>query len=215
MTLDRMGFEKPPDDVCWYAPAAERNRAPILDVLRKVMPAPGTILEVAAGSGQHSAWFAPEFPNHCWAPSDIQPEALGSIDAWCRDAGGNILPARVLDAAKPTWPIDDIANDLVAIYSVNMIHIAPWSACLGMLAAAEKLLPRHGILFLYGPFLRGGEAVTDSDRQFDQTLRNQDAAWGLRDLKDVSDAARSRSLHLLDRFDMPAGNLSLVFGPLA
>jgi len=215
MTLDRLGFEKPPDDARWHAPAAERNRAPILDVLRKVMPAPGTILEVAAGSGQHSAWFAPEFPNHCWAPSDIQPEALGSIDAWCRDAGGNILPARVLDAAKPTWPIDDIANDLVAIYSVNMIHIAPWSACLGMLAAAEKLLPRHGILFLYGPFLRGGEAVTDSDRQFDQTLRNQDAAWGLRDLKDVSDAARSRSLHLLDRFDMPAGNLSLVFGPLA
>jgi len=215
MTLDRWGFEKPPDNVRWHAPAAERNRAPILDVLRKVMPVPGIILEVAAGSGQHGAWFAPEFPNHCWAPSDIQPEALGSIDAWCRNAGGTILPARLLDAAKPTWPVDDIANDLVAIYNVNMIHIAPWSACLGMLAAAEKLLPRHGILFLYGPFLRGGEAATDSDRQFDQTLRNQDPAWGLRDVKDVADAARSRCLHLLDRFDMPAGNLSLVFGRLA
>ena len=84
-----------------------------------------------------------------------------------------------------------------------------------MLAAAEKLLPRHGILFLYGPFLRGGKAATDSDRQFDQTLRNQDPAWGLRDVNDVADAARSRCLHLLDRFDMPAGNLSLVFGRLA
>ena len=123
MTLDPLGFEKPPDNVRWHAPAAERNRAPILDVLRKVMPVPGTILEVAAGSGQHGAWFAPEFPNHCWAPSDIQPEALGSIDAWCRNAGGTILPARLLDAAKPTWPVDDIANDLVAIYNVNMIHI--------------------------------------------------------------------------------------------
>ena len=215
MTLDRLGFEKPPDNVRWHAPAAERNRAPILDVLRKVMPVPGIILEVAAGSGQHGAWFAPEFPNHCWAPSDIQPEALGSIDAWSRDAGGTILPARLLDAAKPTWPVDDIANDLVVIFNVNMIHIAPWSACLGMLAAAEKLLPRHGILFLYGPFLRGGERATDSDRQFDQTLRNQDPAWGLRDVKDVADAARSRCLHLLDRFDMPAGNLSLVFGRLA
>ncbi len=215
MTLDPLGFQKPPDNVRWHAPAAERNRAPILDVLRKVMPVPGIILEVAAGSGQHGAWFAPEFPNHCWAPSDIQPEALGSIDAWCRNAGGTILPARLLDAAKPTWPVDDIASDLVAIYNVNMIHTAPWSACLGMLAAAEKLLPRHGILFLYGPFLRGGKAATDSDRQFDQTLRNQDPAWGLRDVKDVADAARSRCLHLLDRFDMPAGNLSLVFGRLA
>ena len=191
-----------------------RNFEPILGVLRQVMPEPGIILEIAAGSGQHGAWLAPEFPDHCWAPSDIQPDALNSIDSWCHDARGTILPARLLDAVDVIWPVDDIAENLVAIYNVNMIHISPWSACLGMLSAAGKLLPPQGILFLYGPFLREGAPATDSDRQFDQNLRNRDPAWGLRDVEDVINAALARGLRLSHKFDMPAGNLSLVFSPL-
>jgi len=214
MAIDRMGFENMADGVRWNAPAAGRNFEPILTVLRQVMPASGTILEVAAGSGQHGAWLASEFPDHCWAPSDIQPDALNSIDKWSSDSRGTILPARFLNAADPIWPVDDIADNLVAIYNVNMIHISPWSACLGMLSAAGKLLPRQGILFLYGPFLREGEPATDSDCQFDQNLRSRDPAWGLRDLEDVVNAALARELRLLRKFDMPAGNLSLVFSPL-
>ena len=215
MAIDRLGFENMADGVRWNAPAAERNFEPILGVLRQVKPDPGTILEVAAGSGQHGAWLAPEFPDHCWAPSDIQPDALSSIDSWCHDAGGTILPARFLDASERIWPVDDIADDLVAIYNVNMIHISPWSSCLGMLTAAGKLLPRQGILFLYGPFLREGIPATESDHQFDQSLRSRNAAWGLRNVEDVVVAARCKGLSLLHKFDMPAGNLSLVFGPRA
>ena len=111
--------------------------------------------------------------------------------------------------------MDDIADDLVAIYHVNMIHISPWSSCLGMLTAAGKLLPRQGILFLYGPFLREGMPATESDHQFDESLRSRNSAWGLRNVEDVVVAARCKGLSLLHKFDMPAGNLSLVFGPRA
>ncbi len=197
-----------------HAPATERNRAPILDVLRQVLPSPGVILEAASGSGQHGARFAPEFPDHFWAPSDIDPGALAAIDAW-RGAGeaGNILPARVLDSAAPHWPVDDIADKLVAIFNANMIHIAPWTAAEGLLAAAGRLLPAHGILFLYGPFLRNGQAVSENDRQFDQSLRARNSSWGLRDLDQVIESAAANGLALDRQFDMPAGNLSLIFRP--
>ena len=197
-----------------HAPATERNRAPILDVLRQVLPSPGVILEAASGSGQHGARFAPEFPDHFWAPSDIDPGALAAIDAW-RGAGevGNILPARALDSAAPHWPVDDIADKLVAIFNANMIHIAPWTAAEGLLAAAGRLLPAQGILFLYGPFLRNGQAISKNDRQFDQSLRARNSSWGLRDLDQVIESAAANGLALDRQFDMPAGNLSLIFRP--
>jgi hypothetical protein len=208
------GSEMPARASGRHAPATERNRGPILDVLRQVLPPPGVILEAASGSGQHGAWFAAEFPDHFWAPSDLDPGALASIDAWS-DAGeaGNILPARSLDAAAPHWPVDDIADKLVAIFNANMIHISPWAAAEGLLAAAGRLLPAHGILFLYGPFFRNGQAVTENDRQFDQSLRARNSSWGLRDLDQVIESARANGLALDGQFDMPAGNLSLIFRP--
>ncbi|MFP6746847.1 MAG: DUF938 domain-containing protein [Alphaproteobacteria bacterium] len=196
------------------APATERNRGPILSILRDVMPAPGIILEVASGTGQHGAWFAAAFPEHRWAPSDRDPGAHAGIDAWGHDApAGNILPSRRLNAADGDWPVKDIADDLVAIFSANMIHIAPWEAGLGLLAGASRLLPAHGILFLYGPFLRGGRPVSENDRQFDLSLRARDPSWGLRDLDRVIEDARSNGLELSRKEDMPAGNLSLIFRP--
>ncbi len=211
---DESGFESLADDKRLNAPAAARNREPILAVLRTVLPPAGTVLEIASGSGQHGAWFAPEFPQHRWAPSDISPDALAGIDAWARDAGGdNILPARLLDATAEDWPVTDIAADLSAMFSANMIHIAPWAAGVGLLAAAGKLLPAHGILFLYGPFLRNGEPATENDAQFDTFLKGRDPSWGLRDLDQVVDCAKSSGLALSQRVDMPAGNLSLIFRP--
>jgi hypothetical protein len=214
MVSEKIGFETMTDSKRLHAPAAERNREPILEVLRDVMPAPGTILEVASGSGQHGAWFAAAFPNHTWAPSDIEPGALASIDVWGREVGkGNMLPARLLDTMELSWPVADIATDLVAIFNANMIHIAPWAAAEGLLAAAGRLLPGNGILFLYGPFLRDGRPVTDNDGRFDQSLRARDASWGIRDLAEVTEAAAAHGLRLDKQVDMPAGNLSLIFRP--
>lgn len=207
-------FVRPGDSPRRFAPAAERNQAAILAVLREVMPPPGTVLEIAAGSGQHGVRFAAEFPEHRWAPSDIDPDALAGIDAWSREAGAkNILPARLLDAAADDWPISDIAADLVAIFNANMIHIAPWAAALGLLAGAGRLLPAHGILFLYGPFLRAGRAVSERDAEFDRYLKSQDPSWGLRDFDQVVATAESYGLELYRAADMPANNLSLVFRP--
>ena len=197
-----------------YAPAVDRNWGPILSVLRDVMPTPGTILETASGSGQHAAWFAPEFPEHRWVPSDFDPDNLISIDAWCRHEGAaNVLAPRVLDAGTEDWPVGDIAADLVAVLSVNMIHISPWAAGLGLLAAAGRLLPANGILFLYGPYLRDGQPATESDAEFDQSLKARDPSWGLRDLDQVIAAAKVHGLELSQQVAMPVGNLSLIFRP--
>ncbi|MDP6831570.1 MAG: DUF938 domain-containing protein [Alphaproteobacteria bacterium] len=203
-------------DARLYAPAVDNNREPILAVLRKVMPAPGAILEIASGSGQHASWFAPEFPEHRWAPSDFDPGNLASIDAWALEAeresgAGNILPARVVDASQADWPVSDIADDLVLMFSANMIHIAPWSAGLGLLAGAGHLLPDQGLLFLYGPFLRNGQPATESDAEFDRSLKARNPSWGLRDLDQVVAAAQEQGLELAEQLDMPVGNLSLIF----
>jgi hypothetical protein len=211
---NKAGFEALEDGKRLNAPAAVRNREPILAVLRAVLPPAGTILEIASGSGQHGAWFASEFPQHCWAPSDIDPDALPGIDAWARHAGGDkILPARLLDATADDWPVTDIAADLSAMFSANMIHIAPWAAAVGLLAGAGRLLPAHGVLFLYGPFLRDGTPATESDAQFDRFLQERDPSWGLRDLTQVVATAKSHGLELSRQVDMPAGNLSLIFRP--
>ncbi len=205
-------------DARLYAPAVDNNREPILEVLRKVMPGPGTILEIASGSGQHGSWFAPEFPEHRWAPSDVDHGNLASIDAWAstsaRDSSAdNILPARVIDASQADWPVSDIAADLVLMYSANMIHIAPWSAGLGLLAGAGRLLPGNGRLLLYGPFLRNGRPATESDAEFDRSLKARDPSWGLRDLDRVVASAGEHGLELAQQVDMPVGNLSLIFRP--
>ncbi|NQV58415.1 MAG: DUF938 domain-containing protein, partial [Alphaproteobacteria bacterium] len=136
------------------------------------------------------------------------------IDAWAREAkSDNILPARLLDAGTDDWPVTDIGEDLTAMFSANMIHIAPWAAGMGLLAAAGRLLPSHGILFLYGPFLRDGKPATESDAQFDRFLKGRDPSWGLRDLDQVVATAESHGLELSQQVDMPAGNLSLIFRP--
>lgn len=197
-----------------HARAAERNWEAILAVLQEAMPAPGTILEIGSGSGQHGTWFAPAFPRHRWAPTDIDPGALASIDAWASESQAeNILPSRSLNAAAEDWPVAEIASDLVAMFSANMIHVAPWSACLGLLAGAGRLLPAEGILFLYGPFLRDGKAVTENDVEFDRSLRARESSWGLRDLGEVIAGAKNEGLELYRQVDMPAGNLSLIFRP--
>jgi len=192
------------------APATQRNRGPILEVLRRVLPASGRVLEVASGSGEHVVFFAKALPDLAWQPSDPDPASLDSIKAWTAHAGlGNILPPRVLDVTRARWAHSIDAVD--AVVCINMIHIAPWEACLGLFYGAEELLSPGAPLVLYGPFFRGGVHSAPSNAAFDASLRRQDPRWGLRELDDVVREAGLRGFRLAEVVEMPANNLTVVF----
>lgn len=189
-----------------HAPATARNRDPLLAVLRSVLPADGLVLEVASGSGEHAVHFAAALPGLTWQPTDPDEGARTSIDAWAREAGlANILPALPLDASAWPWTVE--AAD--AILCVNMIHIAPWSATLGLLRGASELLPPGAPLILYGPFLRANIRTAQSNLDFDASLRARNPEWGLRPLEEVAQAAEGFSLERV--VEMPANNLTVIF----
>lgn len=205
-----------PQDARKYAPATQRNREPILEVLLQVLPANGTILEVASGTGEHAIFFAPRLSPRKWLPSDPNPELRASIDAWAAEfPADNLYPPLELDASQPIWPVEkDIKFHevaIVAVVNINMIHISPWSACLGLMAGAGRILSPGGILYLYGPYRQEGEHTAPSNAAFDESLRSQNPEWGVRNLEDVVAAAQQNNLYLQTTYQMPANNLSLVF----
>ncbi|HEX8193025.1 MAG TPA: DUF938 domain-containing protein [Allosphingosinicella sp.] len=190
-----------------HAPATGRNREPLAAVLREVLPAAGTVLEVASGTGEHAAYFARLFPGLVWQPSDADYEALNSIEAWGADSDApNLLPPVVLDAAG-TWPVD--AAD--AILCVNMVHISPWAATAGLMRGAARILPSGGPLVIYGPFRRAGVDTAPSNEAFDESLKARNAAWGLRDLEAVTAEAEANGLRLERVVEMPANNLTVIY----
>ncbi len=213
-----------PSDARQHAPATQRNRGPILEVLSQVLPPTGTILEISSGTGEHAIFLAPRLRPRQWIPSDPNPMARVSIAAWQEEfPADNLYPPIALDARDPAWPVEqdelpealqglDLERDpIVAIANINMIHIAPWSACLGLMAGAGRILPPGGILYLYGPYKQNGEHTAASNAAFDQSLRTQDPEWGVRDLEAVVEAAQAQNLALLKTVEMPANNLSVVF----
>ena len=189
------------------APHVARNAEPIADVLRGILPDAGLVLEVASGSGEHVLHFARAFPTLTWQPSDPDPGALASIAAWKAEAGlGNVLEPIRLDAAA-TWP----AVEADAILCINMVHISPWAATVGLMRGAGLLLPAGCPLYLYGAYRRAGVPTAPSNEAFDQSLRSRDPQWGLRDLDDVVAEAGKHGLTLESVVEMPANNLSVVF----
>lgn len=192
-----------------YAPAAARNRAPILDALQHQMPSRGLVLEVASGTGEHIAHFArASGPDLIFQPSDPDPVARASIDAWAATLGlRNIRSAIALDASAEGWPIA-YAD---AVLCINMIHISPWLAAVGLMRGAARVLPLAGMLFLYGPFRRKGSHTAPSNAAFDHDLRMQNPAWGVRDLEAVVALAESHGFASPLVEEMPANNLSLTF----
>jgi len=190
-----------------HAPATARNRDAIAAVLRDVLPESGTVLEVASGSGEHAIFFAGLFPRLTWIPSDPDPAAIASIRAWAAEAAlPNLRPPLTLDAATPAWPL--AAAD--ATLCINMVHISPWEATVGLLTGAAKLLPVGGPLVLYGPYFQKGVETAPSNLAFDESLRARDSRWGLRQLEDVVALAESLGLHLEAVRSMPANNLTVV-----
>jgi hypothetical protein len=193
----------PGDTARRHAPATLRNRDAIADVLATLLPASGTVLEVASGSGEHCAYFARRFPALTWQPSDPELAARASIAIWCNGLE-NIRPALDLDAGSPDWPVGGAA----AVLCINMVHISPWPATLGLLTGAARLLQFGAPLFLYGPYRSQGRRTSPSNEAFDASLKARDPRWGVRDLEDVVAAADG---FVLDRvIDMPANNLSVV-----
>jgi SAM-dependent methyltransferase len=191
-----------------HAPATARNRDPILAVLRRVLPAAGTVLDIASGTGEHAAYFAPRFPALVWQPSDRDPANLPAIAGWAAASGAaNLRPPLALDVGQDDWGIDAAA----AILCINMIHIAPWPAAEALMAGAARRLPPGAPLYLYGPYKRDGAHTAPSNAAFDADLRRRDPAWGVRDLDDVTRLAALSGLELDEVVAMPANNLSVIF----
>jgi hypothetical protein len=187
-------------------PATQRNRDPILAVLREVLPPSGVVIEVASGSGQHVAAFAEALPHLTFQPTDLDDDGqIASIGAWTHGMA-NVLPPVRLDVTQ-TWPVAEAA----AVMCVNMVHISPWACTLALLDGAESVLSSRGVLYLYGPYKRGGEHTSASNASFDASLRSRNPAWGVRDLDVVVAAAAERGLALDRVVEMPANNLSVVF----
>jgi SAM-dependent methyltransferase len=194
-----------------HAPATARNREPILDVLKRVVPSHARVLELAAGTGEHAAFFAPRLEVASWLPTDGDATSVPTIDAWAaHEKATVVLPARALDVEGRPWPIAPGSIDVV--FCANMIHISPWSATLGLFDGAAALLEPGGLVVLYGPYKIGGAHTAPSNEAFDQSLRARDARWGVRDLERVIDVARERGFAHRETVAMPANNQTVVFG---
>lgn len=208
-------------DLRGYAPATERNREPILAVLKTALPPEGTVLEIASGTGQHAVFFSSHLSARPWLPSDPNASARDSIRAWiAAEQAQAIFAPLAIDVTQRDWQQqviewqgnqDPSVPSVTAIVNINMIHISPWAACQGLFAGAEALLAEGSRLYLYGPYKRNGQHTAPSNEAFDQSLRSQNSQWGIRSMEQVIELANHHQLRLMDAVSMPANNFSLIF----
>lgn len=191
-----------------HAPAAERNREAIATVLAKVLPKTGRVLEVASGTGQHACFFSEAWPHLDWTPTDADPEALLSIEAWREEnPRPNLQPATRLDVFSAKWPVSQVD----AVVAINLLQVSPLPTAEALFAGAANCLPPGGLVFLYGPFIVPGIPTAPSNLEFDASLRARNPSWGVRSFDRVRRAAEQSGFFFQDRIDMPANNFSLVF----
>ncbi len=197
-------------------PATARNGTVILDVLRRILPDHGWVVEIGSGSGQHAVHFQQALPGVTWQATDPDPRHRASIAAWIAHSGLP-MPAPIdIDAsagadADGGWSMPADAAPVTAVVSINMIHITPWACCMGLLANAARLLSPGGVLYLYGPFKVGDRHTAPSNEAFDRQLRAENEQWGVRNLDDVALEARRVGFQLAESKAMPANNLSVIF----
>lgn len=197
------------DDGRWHSPSAERNKGPILDVLRRVLPDGGMVLEIASGTGQHITHFARKLPRLNWQPTEPDDEMLHTIECNLVDVAlPNIEPPLILNVEQHPWPI----TQADAVIAINLLHVSPWpNATQGLFTGASALQNFRGPLFLYGAFVRTGEPLTESNIQFNEDLLATNPDWGLRQLDDVTAIAAQHGFMVEEILDMPANNLGVVF----
>ena len=192
------------------APATARNREPILEVLVRWLEEPARVLEVASGTGQHAVFFAERLPHVVWQPTEPDPTGLASIEAWRVEAGlPNLEPAIALEVSDSDWPLPEARFD--AIFNANLIHIAPWRVGTDLLEGSARTLRPGGLLFLYGPFKVAGAHTSASNAAFDESLRQRDPSYGVRDLEEVVEVASQAGLVWQETNDLPANNKLIVF----
>ena len=195
-------------DELLHSPATERNKKPILEVLRHILPSTGLILEIASGTGQHVVHFARELPNLFWQPTDPDEASRATIVARLRAANlDNVKEPMALDVLSTHWPV----NLSDAILCINMIHISPWAATEALFVKAKHVLSSAGVLYLYGPYRQSGRHTEASNESFDTSLRSHNSEWGIRNLEDVTRIAEAQGFVLETTMDMPANNLSVIF----
>lgn len=199
-------------DARQYAPATQRNREPILKILSEVLPTKSNVLEIASGTGEHAIFFASELKSCRWIPSDVNSLATESIVAWKNACPvDNLELPLLIDVTQKNWQQQVKNHAINAIVNINMIHIAPWQACLGLIKGVGQILPDDGILYLYGPYKRHGKHTAPSNASFDRSLRDRNPLWGVRDLEEVVETAAAHNLKLQQVISMPANNLSVIF----
>jgi SAM-dependent methyltransferase len=220
MTMAKESGSRPPvaleersvsDDQRMFSPSVARNSAPILAVLQRVLPVRGLVLEIGCGSGEHAVYFAGAMPKLSWQPSDPDSSSRASTAGWIEFSGlTNVLPPLDIDVCATAWG-EELSAQFDAIVSLNMVHIAPWAASLGLFAGAGALLRRGGVLFLYGPFMRDGLHNAPSNAAFDASLKAQNPTWRVRDISDLERVGKASGVDLRETIEMPASNTSLVF----
>ena len=200
-----------------FSPAADRNKQAILDVLKQVLPKNGSVLEIASGTGQHIVFFAAAMPQFIWQPTDAEVDSLPVIAQYAKNANLlNVRAPRRLDVMAAQWPTEGAAftESFDAIYCANMLHIAPWATCAALMQGSSRHLAPGGVLITYGPYLEDAVVTSPGNLAFDDSLRAQNPAWGIRRLEDVTEQARLAGLALHERHAMPANNLLLVWRKL-
>ena len=188
------------------APSPERNKQPILDVLVRALPPSGSVLEIGSGTGQHVAHFARALPNLTFQPAEMDEARHGSIASWTEGLA-NVRPPIAFDVTRLPWPV----RSADAIICINVIHVSPWEATLALMRGAGEILPLGGVLVTYGPYRRNGRHIAPSNEAFDGSLKSRDPSWGVRDLEEVTAAAKARGLELEEVVAMPANNFTVVF----
>ena len=200
-------------DALPFSPAAERNKQAILERLQALLPAQGRALEIASGPGQHVVWFAQHLPGWQWQPTENDPLLVAAVNARVQIAGlqKQVKPAHALDVTRAPWSLVAQDQTFDAIFCANLLHIAPWAACTGLMQGAAQCLTPGGMLITYGPYLEQDVPTSPGNRSFDASLRASDPQWGLRQLDAVAQQAQAAGLHLRERHAMPANNLLLAW----
>ena len=200
-------------DALPFSPAAERNKQAILERLKSLLPAQGSALEIASGPGQHVVWFAEHLTGWHWQPTENDPALVAAVNARVQVAGlqKQVRPAHALDVMCSPWPIASTEEPFDAIFCANLLHIAPWAACTGLMQGAAQCLATRGLLITYGPYMEEGVPTSPGNQAFDASLRASNPQWGLRALHAVAEQARGAGLYLRERHAMPANNLLLVW----